>query len=359
MAVIAVPAGARTQRSKLALSGARVRPIDHSQLSVNGAATAPTANWSLIADIPVGVAQTGGGAFSGRNMYVPGGFKADQTLHDKMQTYSSSANAWVVDAEPIIDAPEGWADAAICTNPQTRQIHYVNGIDSQFLYASHRVYNPAAPPGTRWSFLALPQLTDPGATTYFSQSSGCAWLGGMMYLFGGYGVVDQSPYDDPGAVLRTTWVYDPVTDTWADTGRLMKSARIWFGYTNIASQAFAIGGAANVVDFTSLASTERFAPATGWANMPALPEGRLAPGAGVFGTNVTVFGGGTGDAFNGYALHNTTLGCPSGCITWADLDRQLNTHRWFTAWASGGRRLWDVSGGGVGDPALVSGERTP
>src|SRR5207247_5756042 len=127
-------------------------------------------------------------------------------------------NTWSTDADHLSDLSglPGVADAAICADANGK-IHVVDGtLDGSFIYASHFLFDPAAPAGSKWSALAFPNTPVDG--NYYSQDPGCVFIQGKMYLFGGYGLTDAQ---GTAQVERLTWVYDPTTDTWSDTGKLM------------------------------------------------------------------------------------------------------------------------------------------
>ena len=155
--------------------------------------------------------------------------------------------------------------------------------------------DPTQPVGSRWSFGAAPIV---GGNNFFSQDSGCAWINGRMYLYGGFGVV---PPSTTAKLQRITWVYDPTTQTWADTGKLIVGTPgLWFGYTGSKSAAFFAGGTTHITtDDAPSPLVESFTPAGGWKRLTNLPipagsdvAGLLAPGMGILGTNLSVMGGG-------------------------------------------------------------------
>lgn len=358
LAAVAIPAqarprAARTTRGTDAARRVAVKPINMARLGSAGPAS-PLANWTTEAPMVQGVQENGGGAFSKGKLYVPGGFIefTTPTLYDHMQIYSPGSNSWAADPDPMpATTTTGWADAAVCADTSGK-IHVVNGVDGAFLYASQQVFDPTAPAGSKWSFLALPALSD--GTTFFSQDSGCAFVGGKMYLFGGYGVVGTGS----AAVQKITWVYDPTTDTWSDTGKLMKTARFWHGYTSIQTIILAAGGTNNLTTFAALANTERFSPTGGWVAMANLPQGRLAPGMGVLGSTVDVFGGGTGSG--SFTLLTSTVGCTASTCgsSWTDQNKNLNVAKWFFGWGSGFGRLLAAGGGIAGGATTADTELT-
>jgi hypothetical protein len=323
--------------------------------------------WTSIASMIVGVDTPGGAGFvlASKRVYIPGGYKADLTLHETMQSYHVPSNTWTNETEmlPVVvdNGLDGWADSAVCVNPANSQVHVVNGVDGAFLYAAHQVYDPAAPAGSRWSYLSYPQLAS--GDTYYSQSSGCAFIGGMMYLFGGYAVVDPNPAE----VTRATWVYNPSTDTWSDTGKLMGTGRLWVGYASNSMAAFAVGGTDNVTTFIPTDTTERFTPAGGWVAGTSMPagEGRLAGNLSVLGTTLVQFGGAS--YAGGFFLEAETLVCGSSgaCASWGPAPvpggKQLGAPRWFAGGTGAGATpLIGVIAGGIdAGGSISSAEKLP
>jgi hypothetical protein len=362
LAVVAAPgmsgAAPRLQRfapakgimtlSKLHLSGSQAR------------AAAPLVSWTSAGTMQNAVQEIGGGAFFNGRGYVPGGFLTETppTLLDKMQIYNSQANTWVTDPQPMPFGP--WGDAAVCTD-NTGKVHVVNGVDGSFLYAAHQVYDPAQPAGSRWTTLPYPLLAD-GITTYFSQSSGCVVIGNVLFLYGGYAAIGDP--NDPTLTAnptKATWAFNLTSGVWTDTGKLMKTARMWFAYGRAGQNVgLAVGGLNNLTTFASLASGEKFSPTAGWTNIAPMPEGRIAPGLGVLQNNVMVFGGATGNA-QGLTLLGSTNRCAlaTGCGAWSNANRDLVAPRWFHAFFSGGGKIFAAGGADTTGASLASAEHTP
>lgn len=374
LAIVALPAGAAPKAARPVQSApyARIAPAGgivtkaRLNLAPNGAPEAtPLTPWTGRAPMPTGVDSTYA-AFSAstRSAYVPGGYDAAGVIQDTMQYYAAQSNTWTDDTEimPFVDGVTvfGWAQAAVCAESNGR-IHVVNGVDGAFLYAGHQIYDPSLPVGSRWSTAAYPQLAT--GETFYSQDSGCAFLGGKMYLFGGYGVVDPDP---TAKVLTTTWEWTPATDTWADTGKNMNPGRLWFGYGSNAAGAWAVGGSPDVTTFDPVESVQMFTVAGGWVNKTskAANAGRLGGSISVFGSTGTAtileFGGATLDA-TGYVLQADTLVCSSGaaCASWgptpAPGGSQLATPRWFS-WGTGAgvSALIGLTGGGSNGTSTVN-----
>lgn len=303
--------------------------------------------WTVAAPLPTAVAETGGGAATGNFFWTAGGYDATFTVTNKTQQYNKGTNAWATKA-PIPGAGGGWADAAFCWDPVGKKLHVVNGHDGSFLYAAHQVFDPLT---NTWSFLAFPMLAS--GDTYFSQDSGCAFIGEKMYLFGGYGVVSPTP--GIVGIQRITWVYDPATDTWTDTGRLMVVGRLWQGYTNNATTAFA---AAGLIDLTTGAltdTTEKFNPAGGWVASAVLPKALYGVGEGVAGTHLVVWGG----ADAGFVAQNKTYGCTlPACGAWATTAFNLPVAKGFGAFGSGSS-LYSAGGYDSSGAVLGSAEHLP
>ena len=316
---------------------------------------APQANWTNLTSMNTAVGEPGGGALTGGKLYVPGGFNSSGAVTDQMQIYTVATNTWSTDADHLsaLTGLPGVADAAVCADTNGK-IHVVDGtLDGAFIYAAHFMFDPAAPVGSKWSALAFPNTGTDG--NYYAQDPGCAFISGKMYLFGGFGLTDLQ---GTAQVEKLTWAYDPVANTWSDTGKLMITARFWHGYTGIPKRAFAAGGTDNATTFAPIKKTETFTPSTGWKPMADLPVARLAPGMGLLGPTLAVFGGGD-STFTPLA---STVGCVggTGCGPgpWNDLAKNLNTARWFTAWGSGGGKLYDAGGFNSAGATLSSAEST-
>jgi len=311
----------------------------------------PAANWSIGGSMVTPVGENGGGAFAANRVFVPGGFDSTGAVFGQMQIYSPNANTWSQDPDLLsnLTGLPGVADAAVCAD-NTGKIHVIDGtLDGLSIFASHLVYTPNAPAGSKWSALAIPNTVADG--NYYSQDAGCSFIGGKLYLYGGYGVTDTGCCTVAG-VQKITWVYDPATDTWTDTGRHMATGRIWQGYTNNATRVFACGGSDNVSTFAPIAKCETFTATAGWKPMATLPAARLAPGMGFLGSTLTTFGGGD-STFTPLASTVGCVGSACGPGPWADLVKNLNTPRWFHAFASGGGK--DFAAGGFNSAGATLG----
>jgi len=371
LALFAMPAGAypAVNAPSIPPKVARIAPaggiLTKARLSVSGTSSSdvPQLTWNATRPMRQAVEEAGGCAFVMGKVYCPGGYIEFNvpTLYSNTQILTVSTSRWAVDSEPMPAAPPGggWADAAVCANPVDRTIHVVNGVDGTFLYAAHQVYSTTVPLGSRWSFKSLPMLAD--GTIFYSQDSGCAFIGGQMYLFGGYGVVGSSV-----GIQRITWKWDPATDTWTDTGFLMRSPRLWMGYTNNASAIWAVGGTDDLTTFNPVETTEQFSATRGWRNGASLGAdlGRLAPGLSLVGTTLYQYGGGTWDPVSGlFTIQGSTLQCASNCPrtggSWVDTGANMITARWFHGWATGtvSTNLFYAAGGDDGLTILSDAEK--
>lgn len=372
LAVAVVPAGAaspaakRSQGASFARIAAPGGVLRNTGLSVKAPTLAPAvplSPWTPRAPMVVGVDTPGGAGFvvATKSVYVPGGFTVAGTLHDRMQTYDALANAWTNEAEVMPNGP--WADSAVCTDPATGKVYVVNGIDGFFLYASLQIYDSAAPLGARWSSGSFPMLAT--GEIYYSQGSGCGFLGGMLYLFGGYAVVDP----DPVGVTEHTWQYDPATDTWTDTGDLMIMGRLWGAYGRGATALFAVGGTPDL-SFVPTDTNERYTVAGGWVagTAKAAGQGRLGNSMSVFGSNLIEFGGAIFDPVGGtfvFQVDTLVCGANGGCAAWGPAPvpggKQLATPRWFQAGTGAGvsALIGFVAGGHDGAATISSAEKLP
>jgi Galactose oxidase, central domain len=355
-AVFILPAQAAGKSTHVAVRTS-VRAV-HAPKARGAAPQAPTVAWTSGATMPVAVEETGGGAGAGSSFYVPGGYKnfscgTGTCLNDTVQKYVKTSNTWTNDTAnpipPVTGLQPGLADAAVCYDPTGKKVHIIDGVayDSAgngFIIAEHLVYDPAAPTG-RMTYLSLP--VDSLGNVWFGQDQGCAFIGGKMYLFGGYGVIGGNP----AQIENATWVYDPATDTWSDTGKLMQHPRLWMGYTANASLAFAAGGTDNIFTFVPLASTERFSPSGGWVATANLPKALLAPGEGLVGTHLVVWGGGD----SSFITQNKDYHCNlPACSAFTTLAFNLPSSKWFSAFGAGSSMFNGGGDTGSGIPTNTS-----
>ncbi|MCI0398625.1 MAG: hypothetical protein L0332_13230 [Chloroflexi bacterium] len=324
------------------------------QLPVAGSESAGRrgGTWTVLATMNQAVKQVNGGGYGLNHnfIFIPGGVinTIGPLLHDKMQHYEISTNRWRTDPQAM---PVAVADAAICTDTAGK-VHVINGFDStSSLVSVHQIYDTSQPIGSRWTTAAAPVVS---GNNYFSQGSGCAVINHILYLFGGYGVIGGGT----PAALGTTWAYNPNTNTWTDTGFTMNVARYWAGFgQKINISAHAAGGTDGS---TTLDSTEKFTPGSGWTAGTDLPLPLLAPGLVGTDNGVMVFGGGTpvGPSF---VLQVATYTCAGGCgplTPWNNASRDLNTARWFAGYAGGPPEGPFIAGGHVsGNGSLKSSER--
>jgi len=304
--------------------------------------------WTAAAAMPVAVAENNGGAVGGKVFYVPGGYTNFNTpsTNATVQAYNLTTNTWSNDtANPIPTVPglvPGLADASICFDPVGKQMHIVDGVgfDSSgngFLITQHWEYNPTAPTGQRWTQLSSPVLAT--GDTWFAQDQGCGFIAGKMYLYGGYGII--SPTQPAGIIEQATWSYDPATDTWTDTGKLMVTGRLWMGYTSNSTNAFAAGGTNNLTNFAPLATTEKFTPATGWAASATLPTALLGPGEGNVKTHLLVWGGQNSTG----TTQNKTYGCTlPNCTAFSTTAFNVPSAKSFSAFGSGASNVYNAGG---------------
>jgi hypothetical protein len=320
----------------------------------------PAGRWKSAGTLSRAVAQTGSAAFVNGHGYVVGGYTRFRPvrLFPYVQVYDGVA--WTVDSSekiPIVDrvGATGWADAAVCADPGGR-IHVIDGTDGRFLYAVHMVYDPAAPAGSRWTYDTAPTVNH---VMYAAQDAGCAYLDGKLYLFAGYGAIGNAAAD----FQTITWVYDPDERTWADTGQALHTARVWHGYATSGRAIFVSGGTNDRFYYTPTDSNEAYTPSRGWVELPPLPAawrgGRLAPGVGVIGDELLVFGGGTGSFRTHWNVERVTLGCALPCTGWTNTRRDLQTPAWYFGWASGDGHVLAAGGQDVDLDILDAAEIGP
>src|SRR2546430_5850598 len=199
-AVFTLPAHASSKSTHRALrAGAHALRVPKSLLPHK--ADHVNVAWTPGAPLPVGVAETGGGAAAGTKFYVPGGYNSTGAVVNNLQIYNKTTNAWIQGAV-LPGTGGGWADAAICYNSADNTLHVVNGVDGAFLYAAHQVYDVAT---NTWSFKSFPVLAS--GDTWYGQDQGCAFIGGKMYLFGGHGII--SPPQPRAQLGSAPWASGP------------------------------------------------------------------------------------------------------------------------------------------------------
>lgn len=115
---------------------------------------------------------------------------------------------------------------------------------------------------------------------------------GKIYIFGG-----NSDWNPEGAVtLKTTFIYDPVTDTWT-RGADMPTARYLATATEVDGKIYVIGG--RTLDASGSGGpvnvNEMYDPATNsWTTKAPIPQPIRGHAAGAYNGKVYVFGGNTG-----------------------------------------------------------------
>ncbi len=306
--------------------------------------SAPNVAWVAGAPMPVALAEQGGGVAVKGFFWSIGGYNGGGTVQNNTQRYNKTSNSWAAGA-PIPGTGGGWADAAFCFDSAGKKIHVVNGVDGSFLYAAHQVYDPLA---DTWTFAAAPNIPVEG--NYYSQDSGCAFIGGKMYLYGGYGLTDLGGVAD----LQTlTWVYDPATDTWADTGKLMVTSYLWSGFTSTATAAYAAGGVD--LGFVPHNNTQSFTPAGGWVARAALPQALGGPGEGNISGRLVVWGGQTSAG----TMSNKTYACTlPACASWSTAPFNIPAAKGYFAWGSGSS-IYSAGGFDSAFAVLASSEHLP
>lgn len=66
----------------------------------------------------------------------------------------------------------------------------------------------------RQSLRTLRPLTEPGKSERCSVHCGCAWVGGRLYVVGGFSTFLGAGQRRPVAPRHSIHCYDPDTDTW-------------------------------------------------------------------------------------------------------------------------------------------------
>jgi hypothetical protein len=293
-----------------------------------------SAAWSSAGNPKRAVVQTRA-VFLGGKVYMPGGFTTGFVAYGHMQRLNTATGAWSAESETVPSGTIG--QAAVCTDGS--KVYVVGGIVASAIVSMTQVYDPAVAAGSRWSTGVNPHTTAEG--NLYVRDGGCAWIGGKLYLFGGQAVTDNGGIN---GISDFTWVFDPASGQWSDTGFSMRVANWIFGYTSNSTTAFVLGGE-NTAG-TYLRDAEKFRPAHGWTKLPALPvppgapagTGLAWPGAGFLSSGLVVFGGVSQASTNAYQTR--LLVCANPCTsssTWTDAQNNLTTGRSdFAAATSGG-----------------------
>jgi hypothetical protein len=172
-----------------------------------------------------------------------------------------------------------------------------------------------------------------------------------MYFWGGYGVIGSNP----AALETATWVWDPATDLWTDTGQALKAPGgfLWTGYSSTATRAFQAGG--YDLSFVPQKATQSYAVATGWTACPNLPVARGGVGEGNVMGHLVVWGG-----TDGSIMYNKSYGSvTTGCGAWAPLGAfNIPVAKAFMAFGSG-TSIYSAGGYDAAFNALTSSEHLP
>ena len=302
------------------------------------------ASWSPAGSPNATVSQTSAVYLKGK-VYMPGGWLSGfASVYTRMQILKPKTNAWSADSERM---PTATAQSAVCANGS--KVYVVNGIDGSGVVQSKvQIYNPGAPQGSRWS--TGPGPSTPADGSLYSRDGGCAWINGMLYLFGGDASTSNGTIN---GISDFTWVLDPNAGTWSDTGFSLPVPEWTFAYTQSTNYAFVAGGQDK--DGNYLQNVSRFSPSSGWSKRAKLPTppgapngtGLEWPGMGFLGNSLAVFGGVATNVW----YQSRTLVCQLPCTTfgtWTNAHKDLVAARSELASASSGKTLFAIDGAGNG-----------
>jgi Kelch motif len=305
------------------------------------------AAWSSAGDPKKTVVETGAVFLNGK-VYLPGGFLPTSAEYGHMQRLNTTTGAWSAESETVPSGTIG--QAAVCTDGS--KVYVVGGVVGSTIVSMTQVYDPTAAAGSRWSTGVNPHTTAQG--DLHVRDGGCAWIGGKLYVFGGQAVTDNGGIN---GISGFTWVFDPTSGQWSDTGFAMLAAKWSFGYASNSTTAFAIGGKDPNDNF--LRDAEKFAPARGWTKLPKLPvpsgapagTGLVWPGVGFLASGLVVFGGDSESTTSEY--QQSLITCANPCTstsTWTNSLNNLATARaYFGAASTGGAtpKLYAICGLGA------------
>jgi N-acetylneuraminic acid mutarotase len=203
---------------------------------------------------------------------------------------------------------------------------YITGgyTDSDFTVDNNKVYvyDPGAPPGSRWTRAA--DMPDNRA------AHASAAIGGLLYVVGGVG---------PNSAQL--WVYNPATNSWDTTRAPLPTQREHLTAVGLNGKLYAIGG--RWFGFGNVGTLEEYDPAINtWTTRPSMPTPRSGLTAAVVHGRIHVTGGedlGSSHTFNEHEVYNPAVNSWSTFVN-------MPTARHGVPSASIDNR-WYVIGGGL------------
>lgn len=329
---IALPAGASAGHNSAitnhpALTGAEAL---HASAGVRPDTPAWTAYSSTM---PTPVAEVGGSTVVGSNLIIAGGYTDTSDVGQLTQIEAMNVNTgvWTLGAT-FPSTPSGLADAGVCSNPATGLVYIINGASGGFLVDALQIYNPATN-----------TFTTGTAPPFISQDTGCGFIGGTLYAFGGW---------DAGN-LNTTYSYNTSTGVWTTLSQNMVVGAFWNAYTSVPGHIISAGGE----DYSTglpLNSVQVYSPTGGWHALANLPQGIRSPGIAFLSKKVLVFGGDN----SGVANTNTYV-CSGHCTSWSNsgvaMGNSGNLGVMFSAYGATSSRAISAGGYTTGFAAIASG----
>lgn len=267
---IAAPSTTDSALSTPPLAGSYVGADDIAKPA--GPSLDPSAEWTAIADLPVGVQDTAAAWVDGRS-YVLGGYSA-AILHatDAGHAYDSTTGQW----NPIADLPIAVMQARAAVVEGV--IYLFGGWSDTGTLDSVHAYDPGTDSWTHKT--PMPEAR---------AASGIAVVDGQIHLIGGCASADPSVCT-PDTAARS---YDPATDTWSE----LPDYPVPFAHGacgGVAGTAVCAGG---LTDDSGAASTATYAldggawqpraelPGTLWGMASTAANGQLIVSNGLFNGN--------------------------------------------------------------------------
>jgi N-acetylneuraminic acid mutarotase len=205
----------------------------------------PSDTWSPIASLPhngfgVGGVSNISAAVVGTDIYIPGGYAGGAgNARPELLRYDTLANVWQVVASdpyptfPLSNPPfqsTGVLGAGVVA--LNEKVYAIGGYIEQSNppHARTLVYNPVAPPGTRWQEVA--PLNGPRGFL------GAAIVNGGIWIGGGLDVALNPPF----TLLHTFEAYDPDLELWDLQAAQAAVGRFGPGLYDVSGEPAIVGG---------------------------------------------------------------------------------------------------------------------
>ncbi len=192
-----------------------------------------------------------------------------------VEKYTLTSGRSVVDSAWMMPYPVTNAGAAAISG----KIYVVGGLswDTGGLYNTLQIFNPAAGTWSMGANLSV-KIHQPAVVAY----------GGKLYVFGGNG---------EGGVLKSTYVYDPGTNSWSPKADMPMGAAYAGACLYGSNKIWVMGGFATSSFGSEQSIVQEYDPAANsWTSKPAMIKTRGGQGAVNYGTKIFCLhgsGGGT------------------------------------------------------------------